>query len=216
MTHSIRIAGALLLASALALLSFASPTFALSGTAGPGDSGQAVVEIQQYLATDPSVYPEGLVTGYYGALTTVAVQRFQCRENIVCSGSPSTTGYGRVGPITLSEMLALRGTGGADESFSADVSAPIMLPARVTVGSTTAVVSWTTSEPTYSRVAHGFSWPFVIASAPSVSAAGITATPTVVLTGLLPNTLYYFVRQSVDYGGNIQMTLRESFRTNAQ
>src|SRR3989338_4338203 len=42
----------------------------------PGSRGQAVTDLQAALKTDPMVYPEGLVTGYYGVFTTAAVQRF--------------------------------------------------------------------------------------------------------------------------------------------
>jgi chitodextrinase len=39
-------------------------------------------------------------TGYFGSLTQQAVKQFQCAKNIVCSGSPATTGWGSVGPHT--------------------------------------------------------------------------------------------------------------------
>jgi len=39
-------------------------------------------------------------TGFYGSLTQRAVQKFQCTQDIVCSGSPATTGWGSVGPRT--------------------------------------------------------------------------------------------------------------------
>ncbi|HEY4521363.1 MAG TPA: peptidoglycan-binding protein, partial [Candidatus Paceibacterota bacterium] len=61
---------------------------------GPGSTGSNVTVLQQFLAKDRNMYPEGQVTGYYGTLTTTAVQRFQAKYNIVSSGSPSTTGYG--------------------------------------------------------------------------------------------------------------------------
>ncbi len=71
---------------------------------GPGSSGLAVSQLQQFLANDPSVYPQGLVTGYYGSLTVAAVQAFQVKNGISSSGTPSTTGYGRVGPHTLTAI----------------------------------------------------------------------------------------------------------------
>jgi peptidoglycan hydrolase-like protein with peptidoglycan-binding domain len=39
-------------------------------------------------------------TDYYGPLTTEAVQKFQKANNIVTTGTPTTTGYGAVGPKT--------------------------------------------------------------------------------------------------------------------
>ena len=65
-----------------------------------GVSGPEVSALQRSLAKDSSIYPQGLVTGYFGELTREAVRRFQCMNNIVCSGDESSTGYGRVGAVT--------------------------------------------------------------------------------------------------------------------
>lgn len=46
-------------------------------------------------------------TGYFGLLTQKAVQDFQCNENIICSGSPFTTGWGMVGPRTRKVLNTL-------------------------------------------------------------------------------------------------------------
>lgn len=48
--------------------------------------GADVAELQALLASDPSLYPEGLVTGWYGPLTTSAVRRFQRRMGIEPTG----------------------------------------------------------------------------------------------------------------------------------
>src|SRR3990167_4279780 len=61
-----------------------------------GATGGNVTSLQQFLAADASIYPEGLVTGYFGSLTRAAVQRYQCKQGIVCGCSAATTGYGRV------------------------------------------------------------------------------------------------------------------------
>lgn len=84
------------------------------GPIKPGTSGARVSALQQFLAADPSVYPQGTVSGYYGALTVAAVQRFQVKNGIVTSGSPSSNGYGAVGPRTASAMAA--SCGGGDTS----------------------------------------------------------------------------------------------------
>ena len=76
-----------------------------------GISGDDVLRLQQFLARDPAVYPEGTASGYYGALTERAVQRWQVKYNIVSSGSPSTTGYGVVGPRTAAAIALLCTTG---------------------------------------------------------------------------------------------------------
>jgi len=69
-----------------------------------GDSGVEVSKLQTFLAQDKSVYPEGEVSGYYGALTEAAVQRWQASHGVVSSGTAATTGYGAVGPKTRAAM----------------------------------------------------------------------------------------------------------------
>ena len=76
-----------------------------------GSSGGDVIRLQQFLARDSEIYPEGLATGYYGALTEAAVRRWQVKYNIVSSGSPESTGYGVVGPRTASAIAILCTTG---------------------------------------------------------------------------------------------------------
>ncbi len=77
-----------------------------------GDSGDDVARLQKFLALDPDIYPEALVTGYYGSLTERAVQRFQAKFKIVSSGTPESTGYGVTGPRTAA-ILALQCPDGA-------------------------------------------------------------------------------------------------------
>lgn len=81
-----------------------------------GSTGSDVSQLQQYLASNPSIYPGGLVTGYFGALTQAAVQRWQASYGIVSSGSPATTGWGVVGPRTaaaISQQCASGSTSGS-------------------------------------------------------------------------------------------------------
>lgn len=68
-----------------------------------------VQKLQEFLSKDKTVYPEGTITGYFGLLTKKAVQRFQCKYNLICSGAAFTNGYGMVGPRTrmkLNELYA--------------------------------------------------------------------------------------------------------------
>ncbi|MDO8514242.1 MAG: PKD domain-containing protein [bacterium] len=60
------------------------------------DVGGDVTTLQQFLAQDPVIYPEGLVTGFFGRATESAVKRFQKKWNI------SQTGV--VGPLTRSAI----------------------------------------------------------------------------------------------------------------
>ncbi|MBI2030983.1 peptidoglycan-binding protein [Candidatus Kaiserbacteria bacterium] len=78
----------------------------LSRALGMGASGNDVSSLQQFLAQDPSVYPDKLVTGYFGALTQAAVQRWQFKYGIVSSGTPDSNGFGVVGPRTKAAIMA--------------------------------------------------------------------------------------------------------------
>ncbi len=61
-----------------------------------GARSDAVKNLQQILALDPEVYPEGMVTGYYGPLTAKAVRKFQEKN-----GLPQV---GVVGPQTVEKL----------------------------------------------------------------------------------------------------------------
>ncbi len=69
-----------------------------------GMQSSDVKKLQIFLAKDPTIYPEGITSGYYGTLTERAVQRWQATHGVVNSGTPSTTGYGAVGPKTRKAM----------------------------------------------------------------------------------------------------------------
>lgn len=66
--------------------------------------GAQVSALQEFLKRDIALYPEGLVTGFFGPATERAVQRFQTKYNIVTKGTPATTGYGAVGPKTRNQL----------------------------------------------------------------------------------------------------------------
>lgn len=54
--------------------------------------------LQELLATDPEVYPEALITGYFGDKTEEAVKHFQLKHGVI--QTPDDDGAGRVGPKT--------------------------------------------------------------------------------------------------------------------
>jgi len=67
-----------------------------------GMRSKDVRRLQTLLATKSQIYPEGLVTGYFGPLTEKAVQRFQLNYGVV--KSKSDPGYGVVGPKTRAKL----------------------------------------------------------------------------------------------------------------
>lgn len=66
-----------------------------------GSSGEDVRALQKFLSEDRDLYPEGLVTGYYGPLTESAVKRWQARRGLEVVGS--------VGQKTRAQFKELRG-----------------------------------------------------------------------------------------------------------
>jgi peptidoglycan hydrolase-like protein with peptidoglycan-binding domain len=56
-------------------------------TLSRGMSGDDVRALQEFLAQDKEIYPEGLITGYFGPLTEKAVSKFQDRYGLKITGS---------------------------------------------------------------------------------------------------------------------------------
>ncbi len=71
-------------------------TLALTRELRRGMSGDDVKRLQEILATDPTIYPEGIVSGTFGPLTEKAVKKFQQKFEI--------EQVGNVGPKTLSQL----------------------------------------------------------------------------------------------------------------
>ena len=61
-----------------------------------GMSGDDVKALQAVLSQDMSVYPEGLITGYFGKATARAVKKYQEKNGL--------PGVGNVGPLTLGKL----------------------------------------------------------------------------------------------------------------
>jgi len=73
-----------------------SDASSLIGTLEVGARGDKVKTLQAVLAADSTVYPEGIISGYYGNLTTAAVKRYQKKYGIEQAGN--------VGPKTLMKL----------------------------------------------------------------------------------------------------------------
>ena len=101
------------------------PEIKFTKTLHRGESGDEVTELQEFLKEFPDIYPEGLVTGYFGPLTETAVQKLQEKHNIVSGGTSATTGYGQVGPKTRAQINSLLSTGAG----SSEITPPGLLTA---------------------------------------------------------------------------------------
>ncbi|MES2006672.1 MAG: peptidoglycan-binding protein [Patescibacteria group bacterium] len=104
-----------------------SPTSSISISLGM--SSPLVLTVQQTLnkigytvsASGPGSI--GSETSMLGSLTRNALRRFQCAQNIACSGDESTTGYGLLNDRTYQALLAAAGA--STGSSSADKAAEI-------------------------------------------------------------------------------------------
>jgi peptidoglycan hydrolase-like protein with peptidoglycan-binding domain len=175
------------------------------------DTGSDVSSLQTYLAGDASIYPERLITGYFGMLTHSAVARFQSRNGIAA--------VGRVGPITLAALNIRMGgvvTGGSD------VYSPTISNVAVSTGSGSATVSWGTSELAYGVVYYSTS-PIAIQEglhsvsvigASAVSDTNLRSSQSIGITGLQRDTTYHYMIQSTDQMGNVSVSWPTTFRVN--
>jgi Putative peptidoglycan binding domain len=68
----------------------------LVSTLRQGSASDQVAILQALLAADPSIYPEGVVSGFFGKLTAQAVKRFQKKHDL--------EQVGNVGPRTLKKL----------------------------------------------------------------------------------------------------------------
>ena len=64
-----------------------------------GMRSEQVRLLQEFLAKDKAIYPEGKITGYFGPATKAAVKRFQVKYGI--------SQVGRVGPATMAKLSEL-------------------------------------------------------------------------------------------------------------
>jgi len=116
-----------------------------------GLQNKEVKKLQEILAQDKDIYPEGITTGYYGNLTTKAIQRFQKKHNIIDHGTPETTGYGVFGPVTRTKFNQVYGNQipinhpsliSLPQTISTITpSSTVQVPSSTTVSTTTASVN---------------------------------------------------------------------------
>jgi len=218
--------GAMAVMLVLSLVGIEKAFASISTQLDMGDSGSEVTELQTYLSTNPNMYPSGLVTGYFGELTKAGVERFQTANGIVTSGTPSTTGYGRVGPTT---RLAINAKLVGNVNQTGDVYAPAIRSVQVNTDNNGASVTWTASESSMGKVYYStspisirntFDATGVFSGEPTVSGTlaqydGIArATHTVNINNLSSNTTYYYLVVIFDAAKNVSFTLPASFRTN--
>ena len=94
-------------------------------------TGGDVTRLQQFFYSQYEGFPSP--TGFFGSITENAVEQWQTEHDIVSSGTPDTTGYGRVGPATRASINASNnqscsGSQGTDTTTT--VQSTITIPAQ--------------------------------------------------------------------------------------
>jgi peptidoglycan hydrolase-like protein with peptidoglycan-binding domain len=222
-SHKGFLSGSILgLALVFSLLGFQSADAYITSQLDLGSQGKQVTELQTYLSTDRNIYPSGLITGYFGSFTQSGVQKFQSTQGIVSAGTPETTGYGRVGPKTMSVLNTFIGGGVTNQVYRDTV--PVLSAPLVQKNNTSATITWTTSEPTQGQVNYDSTslrasettgihqQPYVSGSI-AIDGNGFQTNHTVKIDNLQSNTLYYYMVRGVDNVGNTSVTLTSTFRT---
>jgi hypothetical protein len=94
-------------------------TIVLARELRQGMSGEDVKALQELLAADPDIYPEGSVTGFFGPLTAKAVMKFQQKNGLETVGN--------VGPKTRARLNALAG----DATFACKAWGKLIAPGQL-------------------------------------------------------------------------------------
>jgi len=178
-----------------------------------GMRGDDVSSLQTFLALDSTIYPQGLVTGYFGFLTKAAVSNFQIRNGI--------SNVGRVGPITMAAINAQM-NGGNTVGF--DRYAPSISLLSLSTTNTGVVLNWNTSENSSAIVYYSTSPLYMLEGSPtsSVTIGGssflvhtdLRSVHSASISGLQPNTTYHYVVYVKDGSGNESITWPSTFHTN--
>lgn len=177
-----------------------------------GMSGSDVGTLQTFLAQDATIYPQGLVTSYFGSLTKSAVSNFQARNGLDT--------VGRVGPLT---MVAINAQMNGGSTSGSDVNSPIINSVKVNVGRTTATIDWKTSEDSNATIFYNTS-PITLTEGSAFTDANISGSRFLAhsdfltshnanLTDLDSDTKYYYVVYVKDAAGNESLTWPETFNT---
>jgi peptidoglycan hydrolase-like protein with peptidoglycan-binding domain len=205
--------------SAIVSLGFVSQVFAytpITSQLDPGVMGRDVTSLQTFFADNSAIYPEGLITGYFGGLTGNAVKRFQAQYGF--------DQVGRVGPVTREKINSLIAAGGWTGS---DMSGPAFSNVSRNDNGTSATFTFNTNENTIARVvfntsplmfnegdinSNGFG---AIGGYSANSYSNMTNAHSVTITNLQRGTVYYYTIIATDAAGNVSVVgPNDAFRTN--
>jgi large repetitive protein len=134
-----------------------------------------------------------------------------------CSSPKTYTGLAD-GPHTFTvravDIFGNVDPAGASHSWTVDTVAALISGTAATMTSTTITVTWTTNEPTTSKLFWGIINPPTTATGAGAETSVYKTTHSVKLTGLAPNTLYNLRPAGTDRAGNVSLGSTITIRTN--
>jgi len=194
-----------------------------------GMTGDDVKILQEFLATDPDIYPEGLISGYFGPMTERAVKKLQkrmCLDQVGNVGPKTmwrinellTEGAGKSGKVPPGLLTAPGIQKKLCATTTPDTIAPVISDVIATsTTATTTQIKWLTNELANSKVWYSTSTPVVATtSTASVSSTDYVLNHSIALSGLTASTTYYYLVFSADTSGNTTTTIEKLFTTLGQ
>ncbi len=153
-------------------------------------------------------------TTAYGSSSGLNTAKVTSHSAALSGLAPATTYHYRVRSRDAAGNLAVSGDFTlTTDAGSADTTAPVISSvAAGAIGATTAVMTWTTDEPSDSAVVYGATTAY--GSASPADATKVTA-HSVTLTGLIPGTVYHCQVRSTDASGNTASSADYTFTTAA-
>jgi len=89
---------------------------------------QQILNALDYVVSPSGAGSKGQETSYFGPATEKAVRSFQCKVLSVCSGTPTSTGYGATGPKTRAALNSQASTLTTYNATTTVISPPISIP----------------------------------------------------------------------------------------
>ncbi len=188
-----------------------------------GESNSDVTHLQTFFAANSSIYPEGLVTGYFGGLTRASVIRFQAQYGF--------DQVGRVGPMTrdkINDLINAGGwTGSTPTAPTSNLKAAAFYNIAMSQGNTSTTFTFNTDETTTARVVYStyrlqFNEGDINSNGFGPIGGSVVNSPnsysqshSITVSGLQANTIYYYTVIATDANGNASIIEpNAAYRTN--
>ena len=167
-----------------------------------GSQGDAVKVLQLQLSKIPNIYPEGLISGYFGTLTAKAVRKLQAQNNLEQVGFVGPRTRELLSRISKERINNLGNNLGNSSNISEEMNSPKVTPQVFVIESTsnsasTGYVFWTTSKNTTSDFYYSNITPLASTTPIKIKDNNLSFTHSVNINGLSTSTKYYFVIVSI-------------------